>query len=241
MAKLTPADSCFTCPKADEFDWCQHSLNGLAVFDNNKSTKAYPRKEAVFHEGDPCNGLYCVQSGEIAIGKSDRDGNMVILRIADRHSTLGLPCFFAEREHTTTAIALTPSRVCFVPRPAVETLIARNPKLAYSFFKHVVAELDEMEHLYLANATTTVRQRLIHLLDSVKDRYATGAKPNLGVVLKLPLSRCELAAMVATRPETISRTIHQLRSEGIADFREKVVMIPDIARLSVEARRAGAA
>jgi hypothetical protein len=47
--------------------------------------------------------------------------------------------------------------------------------------------------------------------------------------------------MVATRPETISRTIQQLRTEGIADFREKVVMIPDIARLAVEARRAGAA
>lgn len=236
MANHFPADSCFTCPKADRFDWCRHSLSGLTAFDTNKNTKLHARKETIFQEGEPCDGIYCVQSGEIAIGKSDRDGNMVILRIADSSSTLGLSSFFAEREHTTTAIALTPTRVCHVPRSAVEILIARNPKLAYSFFKHVVAELDEMEGLYLANATTTVRQRLIHLLDSVKDRYAT-SNPNTGVVLKLPLSRCDLASMVATRPETISRTIQQLRSEGIADFREKFVTIPDVARLAVEARR----
>lgn len=214
-------------------------MSGLAAIENSKVTKDFRRREVIFREGDPCDGVYCVQAGEIALTKSDRDGNVIILRITESDAMLGLHSVLGGTAHAVTAVVLTPSRVCYVPRTAVEVLIERNPKMAREFFKHVSMELDDMDNRFLSATGTTVRQRLIRLLDSIKDRYGV-SRANSGVVLQMPLSRNDLAAMVATRPETISRTIHQLRSEGIADFREKIVTIPDIGRLAVEARRAGA-
>jgi CRP/FNR family transcriptional regulator len=51
---------------------------------------------------------------------------------------------------------------------------------------------------------------------------------------ELPLSRHDLAAMIGTTPESMSRTIKKMESDGVAKFTGRTVLIPEIESLVME-------
>ena len=56
-------------------------------------------------------------------------------------------------------------------------------------------------------------------------------------MIELPVSRRDLASMIGTRHETISRIIGRLETDGIAYFSGRQVTIPNVETLRAEADR----
>ncbi|MCB1153632.1 winged helix-turn-helix domain-containing protein, partial [bacterium] len=51
------------------------------------------------------------------------------------------------------------------------------------------------------------------------------------ILIELPMSRQDIADMVGARPETIARTIRSLQDDGVATFKGREVMVPDLDAL----------
>lgn len=217
--------NCLVCPHRAE-EWC--GLNDdIAVLNEAKSTNTYHVGQVIFYQGNPCLGLYCIEEGTVALRKCDRQGNEVIVRLVHAGETLGMRTFFAESEYSASAVAQTSCRICFIDSSVAKQLLARNPLVNNAFLKKIASALREAEEDKLHFATLSVRARLAHLLLDLKDRYGEMGD-NYVLHIHLPLSRQDIASMIATRPETLSRTIKAMEQEGVAKFYKRMVQIPDL-------------
>jgi len=222
------------CRIRNHSEWNVLSEDEMVFLNSKKVCMEYAHGEVVFHEGDPCHGIYCVESGLIGIRKTDADGNSVLLgRLAEAGSTLGYRPLLAGEDHRASAEVIKESTVCFIGKKAVWELLSHNPNLGLQFLQIATRDLGEAEEEILQLTTLDLRARLVHLLLVFMDHYGTVSSDGV-VKLELPLSRPDLAAMVGARPESVSRVIRKIEDDGIAEFSGRMVTIPEVERLHKE-------
>ena len=207
-------------------DWCALNQEDLALLDKHKKVHSYDVGDVMFMEGDRCVGIHCLESGSVALRKMDAEGNSVLVHLAHAGETVGYRSFLSGEPHDTTCEVVAPARICFIPGATVHELIEHNPSLGMQFLSHAARDVREAQENYLRAATGSVRARLVHLLFTLRERYAEEQEDG-SLIIHLPLSRQDMAAMVGTRPETISRTIRKMEEDGAANFTGRTVRIAD--------------
>ena len=243
MGASTPSDGCsqlicMTCRSRSQSDWCVLGDDEIALIDKVKLVRACRKGDLLYSQGDSCHSIFCVVSGMVALRKSDAEGNSILLRLVHAGQTLGYRDMFADQMYTNTAEVLRPSTVCQIPEPAVRKLLEHNPKLGFQFLNHCAADQESTEESLLHQITLPVRSRLIHLLLTLKDRYGDRADDG-SLVVSLPMTRQDIAALLGTRPETIARTINELVSDEVMNFAGRIVSIPNLDVLLDEIENPG--
>ena len=223
----TVSVSCFDCQKRDRSTWCVLSHADVESLNKMKHTVHYQRGQIIFRQGDPCQGIYLVESGTVAVRKTDEHGNTILVRMRHQGDAVGYRDFFQDAEFSVTAEALAPSQVCFVDRHAVQRLLQRNPALGLQFLRSIGQDLGTAEDAILQAAVFPVRKRLAHLLLSLKDRYGNVTDDGV-LTIELPLSRQDIASILGARRETIARAIHDLEADGVAAFSGRKVIVRDL-------------
>jgi len=224
---IRPSVSCFTCQWRERTEWCVLDEGDLGLLDEKKATSRVRSGHFIFHQGDPCSGVFTIMDGVVAIRKTDSQGHTVMVRLRHPGETIGYRDFFHGKIFTTSAQALSESTVCFIDAQSVGTLLERNPALGLGFLESIATDLQVAEEAILQSASLPVRTRLIHLLLALKDRYAD-VRPDGAMFMKLPLSRQDIADILGARPETIARIIHSLENDQVAYFSGRMVVMPDL-------------
>lgn len=231
--KSSDCGNCFTCQTRGKTEWCVLTDDELAVVDQGKVCREYMPGEVIFHEGDDCRGVHCIERGLIGVRKMDANGNEILLRISHPGDTMGYRSFLAGDDHNNSAEALEPSVLCFIDGSTVQSLLEINPALGLRFLRHAAQDLNAAEEKVLQSATLPVRARFAHLLLVLKERYGV-VDDNGSMDLELPLSRQDMAAMIGIRPESMSRTIRSFEDDNIARFSGRRVHVPDVKSLYQE-------
>lgn len=236
-SRMSNQASCFHC-KLRAQEWCSLDKD-LDLLDKAKTMRTYQPGQTIFYQGNPSMGIFCVKSGTIALRKLDAHGNETIVRLAHTGQTLGYQTYFSGEKYDTTAQTLTTAEVCFIDKDTLQILIERNPRLSIAFLKHIAKDLRQADDTKMNMATMSVRTRLAHLLLELKEHYGEmDLEGNLRI--QLPISRQDMALMISTRPETLSRTIRAMEKDGVANFQKTWVKVPDLDVLfdEVEALKA---
>jgi CRP/FNR family transcriptional regulator len=195
-----------------------------------KTTKAYGAGEVVYAEGEECRGVYCIESGLIGLRKHDLKTRTTLMRLRGPGDTIGYRALLTNMEHQVAAKVLIPSQICFIDKELATWLFANVPSLGLQFLQNVLGHLAEAEEYYFQNVTQTARARVLCVLLSLYERLGE-ALPSGERVLKLPLSRRDLAALAGISPETLSRTMRRLESERIASFKGRQVCFMNMVGL----------
>lgn len=224
------APNCFTCQVRERTEWCVLTEREQELIETSKTARDYLPGDVIYHQGDPCEGVYCVESGLIGLRKLDADGNSVLVRLANAGDTIGYRSFLAGESHRLGAEALKASTVCYIPLATVRAFLQENPALGLRFLQRTANQLGETEEKFLQSTSLDIHARFAHLLLVLKDRFATGT--NIGpVTFELPLSRQDMAAMIGVRPETMSRAIRKFEEAGLARFTGRTVNVPSVESL----------
>jgi CRP-like cAMP-binding protein len=222
--------ACDTCHGRGHTEWGVLDDTALSVLNKSRQVREYSPGDLIFTQGTPCQGLFCVDSGDIALRKSDDHGASGIVRMARSGQTIGYRALFGGGPYMASAEALTPATVCFIPAPTVRELMERNATLAYRFLKRFADDLRESEEQRLHAQSLSTRARMADYLIRLKDRDGSVAEDG-AILLELPLSRTDLAALLGTRRESIARAIRALQDAGVAQFEGRSVRIPDLDAL----------
>jgi len=232
-SKSTDCGNCFTCMTRGRTEWCVLEEEELEVVNQGKVCREYLPGDIIFHEGDKCRGVHCIERGLIGVRKMDANGNEILLRLSHPGDTMGYRSFLANNDHNNSAEVLEPSVICFIDGATVNSLLKLNPSLGLRFLRHAADDLNAAEEKVLHSATLPVRARFAHLLLVLKDRYGISGD-NGEMDLELPLSRQDMAAMIGIRPESMSRTIRSLEDDDIARFSGRRVHVPRLKSLVEE-------
>ncbi len=225
--------TCAVCHVGQRSDWRDLDDTALDMIERCRRRREYGAGEVVFAQGEPNNGVYCVSGGTIGIRKLNSYGNSVLLELAYPGDTIGYRSLLTGKEHRTSAESLGPSVVCHFDRATMLAVLESHPALGQRFLRRSIGELEQAHDVIFRQATLSNRHKLVHLLLVLVERHgrrhADGSRS-----VDLPVSRRDLASMVGTRHETISRIIGRLESDGVARFSGRLVTIPSLDALTAE-------
>ncbi len=200
--------------------------------ENTMVVRTVTRTEKIFSQGADATGLYCLRSGHALLWHADIFNHKTAFRVVGPGEMMGYRSLFGEDAHAATAQALTACDVCYYPKKVVLQLVDEFPGFARRFFRTLARDRGPRDALLLRGQHIPVRTRLINLLLLMNTDEMC---PDDGeCVLKLPMLRRDIAALLAARPESIARAIKELGQDGIAIFSGRTVTIPNLDALTVE-------
>lgn len=222
--------NCFTCQSRDRSEWSILKPAELDLLNGAKTVTRYAGGQGIFHQGSSCVGIHCLEAGTVAVRRTGAHGGEAITSLHQPGETLGYRAYFGGGVHGGTAYAVTECRVCFFRSDTVRELLERNPALGFRFLERMAHDLEQANDTLLACRSLSARARIAHTLLVLKDRFDRVDEQG-NIELTLPLSRTDLACLVGVRPESLSRGIRQLEAAGVAHFRGKQVVVPDLDAL----------
>ena len=193
------------------------------------------RGQMIFTQGDKGEGFYVVVSGRVKVFKLSPDGKEQILHIFGAGEPFGEAAVFAGEKFPANAEALEESRVFFFPRPAFLELIGQNPSLALNMLAVLSRRLRKLaslvEDLSLKEVPGRLAAYLLYLSEGKK-----GA-----VEVELDVSKNQLASLLGTIPETLSRILARMTREGViaqtGQRRIRILKRPDLEELASGERK----
>jgi len=191
--------------------------------------RRYPKRTAVFREGERADGFFVVAAGNVKVFKLSEEGKEQVLHVLDPGQTFAEAVIFEGGVYPAHAETLSDADLLFLPRRPFLELLERHPKVAVRMLASLSRWLKRMTDLVESLSLRDVETRLVFFLsEELKSR---GIAPKDGVSLELPVSKNVLAARLGTVPETFSRTLKKLQDEGVIAVRGKQIRILSAGRL----------
>ena len=169
----------------------------------------FRRGQIIFSEGDEGNGFYVVISGRVKIFKVSPEGKEQILHFFGPGEPFGEVPVFAGELFPANAESIEESRIFFFPRNAFIDLISKNPSIALSMLAVLSKRLRTftmlIEDLSLKEVPGRLSAYLIYLSE-----HKDGTDD-----LILDISKGQLASLLGTIPETLSRILSRMAREKL--------------------------
>jgi CRP-like cAMP-binding protein len=205
----------------------------LADLSHIVEERALIRGEIIFSEGDPGTGFYVVISGRVKVFKLSPEGKEQILHILGTGEPFGEVPVFAGQHFPANAEAMDECRLFFFPRESFVDLIRKNPSLALNMLAILSRRLRMfaalIEDLSLKEVPGRLAAYLLYL--SQKNR---GSKN-----LELTITKGQLASLLGTIPETLSRILGKMSAQGLIELDGRRIRILDTGGLQVLAESGG--
>ncbi len=184
--------------------------------------------EILFNEGDPCQGFFVVESGEMKIFKTSASGREQVLTIDRAGNSIAEIPVFDGGPYPASAVATVDSVLLFLSKREFRALILEHPEVALKVLKNVGGRLRRLVALIEELSFTTVRSRLAMMI--VRLAQTAGEHTQRGTEVTLP-SNQEIAATIGTVRELVSRNLGRLQVEGLIRLDGKLCIVPDVEEL----------
>lgn len=182
--------------------------------------------ETLFVQGEACHNFYMVQSGMIKVYRISPEGEERILELIRPPQIFAEAAMFMGGRYPVHAAALEPSRLFVFDSANFIAQMRANVELCFRLMagmsRRMHSLINEIDQLALHSGT----QRLIqYLLEQLPQ--GTGTSP----VIRLMVAKSVLASRLSIQPETFSRILARLRSEGLIEVHDETVLLKDVAAL----------
>lgn len=188
-----------------------------------KRLSIHGKGRAVFHQGDLFRDYQLLCEGSVKLVKVLRGGEQVIIDVLEPFAFLSL---IPERKkstlHRCTAVTLTESsEIASLGEARLNSLLRLHPELGFAMARYFSERLRAAGRL-LVSMRLPVRDKLLSYLAG---RMSLGEARGARHIIDLHLSHRDLADLIQTTPESLSRAFRRLQDEGMLRVRKGVIEI----------------
>lgn len=220
---------CTDCHLRGEGFFCHLKPEVLAAFEALKITNTYPKGATLFNEGETANGVYMLCKGRVKLAAYSSEGKALILRIAEAGEILGLSAAVDGTAHEATAEVLENCQINFVRKADFLKFLHEKADAGFN-------ALRQLSNNYHAAYTQVCS---LGLSNSVGDKLAklflgwceTANGGNGRVHLKVCFSHEEIAEMIGTSRETVTRLLKDFRQRDLISIKGSDLYINDRRKL----------
>jgi CRP/FNR family transcriptional regulator len=218
-----PSAHCLSCKSFIGNIFCSLPKARAEELDRHKIVREYKKKQALFFEGNPAGGVYCIKTGLVKLYKTGPEGKQYILNLAGPTNVLGIDSVLSGQPHSATAEMIYQGTVCFIPKDFLINLAKQDCSLSMKISQFLAGELLKSEEERLDLAQMAVRERFARLLGLLAKSY--GKAVPKGVSIDLKLNREEMAEMIGTAAETAMRLLKEFKEEKLLEIHGKEITI----------------
>lgn len=227
---LDLVESCLTCKTRTERLFCDLPGPALESFENIKYATAYPKGAVLFVEGQAPRGIFVLCKGRVKLSICANDGKTLIFKIADPGEVLGLSATVSGKPYELTAETIDPCQINFVKREDFLHFLREHAEACFKVAEQLSEKYNnacrEVRSLGLSHSAG---EKLAKLLWEWSSKNGEAAK--LEPRLKLSLTHEEIAQMIGTSRETVTRLFADLKKRQIVQTKGATLVIRNKAAL----------
>jgi CRP/FNR family transcriptional regulator, polysaccharide utilization system transcription regulator len=194
-----------------EFDTSQYGL------------KQYGKKVDIYKEGSLPGPIFLLTKGKVKTWKMSGDGKEFVSEILSPGDFFGYLSALENKPYSDSATALEDIEVAVIPQTDFISLITYNQDVSASFIRMLANNISEKEERLLGLAYNTVKARTASALYNLHHKL----QPE-GII---KVSRENLAALVGTSPESLIRTLSDLKAEKVIETEGKEIRVSNMGML----------
>jgi CRP/FNR family transcriptional regulator, dissimilatory nitrate respiration regulator len=197
------------------------SLQQLDEVGSIISDKKYRKGELIFADGDDGIGFYVVISGRVKVYKVSPDGKEQIMHIFGPAQPFAEVPVFEGSRYPANAEAMEQCRLFFFPKKDFIKLIQTNPSLAMNMLASLSQRLKQFSRLIESLSLKEVPGRLAVYLLYLSDKNGSIEE------FELDIAKSQLASLLGTIPETLSRIFTRLSQNDLIRIQGPKIAILD--------------
>ncbi|MGD0694841.1 MAG: Crp/Fnr family transcriptional regulator [Terriglobia bacterium] len=227
MATLNPIDTLRRVPFFSILR--EEELRALA---SHCSVRRVAKDEMLFAEGEPCDGLFVVQSGAVKLFKMAENGREQILVTERAGSTVAELPLFDGGTFPASAAALENSTLLFLPKREFLDLCRGNSEVAFAVIRTLAWRFRYLTSLVEELSLKEVSHRLARFL---RDRaLQSGVRTKRGIEFPLAETNQEIGAEIGTVRDLVSRNLRRFVDRGIIRLELRKVIVLDMDELEAQ-------
>ncbi len=196
----------------------RESLSRLAFF------RKYSTGQIIFYQDEPGEAMYYVDYGRVKIVKEDWEGKEQILHIMKSGDIFGEVVLFDEGPYPATAEALEATRVGVITKESFDRHMISHPQTALKMMRLLGQRLrkaqSKVADLALKDTYWRTIKTLYHLMREDDCAFCEQKSE-----IAIPATHHEIAGMVGTTRESITRVLSVLKNEGIINTKKGCIWI----------------
>jgi len=189
--------------------------SNLAQFKSLGWTLRLVPGQTLFHEGDPATRVFTLTKGTLKLYKLLPDGRRQVTGFTHSGDFLGMS---VDDEHAFSAEALEDAQLCWFPRNRFDEFVEMHAPMERELYRMAAHELaaarDQM--VLLGRKTASERLASFILLLARRAEQIPGRPSDL---VRLPMSRSDIADYLGLTKETVSRVFSSFRRDQLIRLR----------------------
>ncbi|MCE7948578.1 MAG: Crp/Fnr family transcriptional regulator [Chloroflexi bacterium CFX4] len=195
------------------------TLNSLA---RQMVFRTFPANQIIFLEGDPCEGLWFIQTGRVKISKLNSEGVEHVMHILGEGNSFNDIAALDGGACPATATALSEVAAWLLPHDVLAAHLLQDSQLATNTIRLLATRVRGLVRQIEDLALYSVKVRLARFLLQQAENPALSG---VGV------TRATIAAHLASTPQTVSTLLRELENDGAIQFDRHHIYISDAERL----------
>ena len=199
--------------------------------------KQFGKETVLFSQGDACDGLYGVASGQLRIYTSDSDGHEMSLNVIGPGETVGEISLIDGLPRSASAVTAGPSILVHIARRRFLAYLEHDATLALHVMRLLCDRLRWVSSLVEESAFLSGSTRLANRLASLAERYG---RPLPGGETELRISQLELGQFLGVSRQIVNQHLGKLCNDGRIRTRRGRIIVRDLDALRDAAEKASA-
>lgn len=195
----------------------------LELLNDHKQVLQLKKGQVIFREGQRAQGVYCIREGAVKVFREGHDGRELITRFVFPGEFVGLKAIISGAPYVASAMAMEDSSMCFISKNDFYQIMVRYPEFTRVLAVSLTKMLEEAEERMISLAQKPVKERLAETLlfldRSFHPHALNGAKNYLN------LSRYDLANIIGTAPETVTRLLADFKDHHYITVRGRKIYL----------------
>ena len=223
-------ENCLTCQWRQDKWFCGFPRPELRRLQRITLLRTHRAGTILYAEGQGPAGIFILCSGRAKISMSSKRGSVVILKVAEAGEALGLEAVLANRPHEETAELLDSCQVKFVSgKEVLPYLTAHNEaalKTALQLNANCRSAREQIRHI---GFSVSGSEKLARLL--ITWANAGRSDQRRGKILQVPFTHQEIAQMIGSTRETITRVLNHWKRKSVLEVHGKTFIVKNLEEL----------
>ncbi|NCB00269.1 MAG: Crp/Fnr family transcriptional regulator [Clostridia bacterium] len=204
----------------------------------NKTTiRLVWKGEVLFNEGDPCTGIGMIMEGQLAMQKYSSSGDFATIELLGPGDIFGEYMIFGTRKNYTVTIeAVTNSKIIFITREMLMSILAQSPGVMNNFLTILSDRIQAQNRRISLLSQKSLRQKIAnYLLELLRDQLEKeGESPKTirktvsTQAVELPVSKEVVSRLLAMPRPSFSRELISMERDGLIRVSGRVIWLLDL-------------
>lgn len=176
------------------------------------------KKENLFMEGNPATNIYYIISGSIKLYRISNEGKEIIIRVATKQDIFAEAAIASLDKYPVNATSTEKTELLAISVDKIRKLTSKKPEFLMQLLGAMTCQLKYLINVVSSLNSDNVEDRLIKYLNTLSEK-------NKSNVFILPIQKGDLALLLGTTAENLSRLFKKLTNKNLIKIENKTITL----------------